>query len=212
MYNSFDFFSSFFYLSQLLYSFYTFSFLIAGLILLVAMIGAILLTMDFSSTNSSQVISKQNSRAGLVTFFCGVKTPPESKARAKREGSKSYLKDSSRACVRISYRLALKNLKRVTYMKANFKVVCTKMRSYNKRQLAPNLYLSFLLLLTIILILIAGVLNEKGYLDRVSMNQIIVYSKAISALLLLCQTLLYARFLHKDILAYPDFMQVRRAN
>jgi len=67
LYLNFDSLLSFLTLSQLLFSFYYFSFLIAGLILLVAMIGAILLTINFNSDNKSQNICKQNSR--VLYFF-----------------------------------------------------------------------------------------------------------------------------------------------
>jgi NADH:ubiquinone oxidoreductase subunit 6 (subunit J) len=70
LYLNFDSLLSFLTLSQLLFSFYYFSFLIAGLILLVAIIGAILLTFNFNSNNKSQNISKQNSR---VSYFLLIK-------------------------------------------------------------------------------------------------------------------------------------------
>lgn len=68
----FDSFDNIFLISKLLYSFYNFSFLIAGLILLVAMLGAILLTMNFKPNSLSQLSPKQNARISYFnnsTFF-----------------------------------------------------------------------------------------------------------------------------------------------
>ena len=61
LYNFFDINHNLINFSQLLYSFNNFSFLIAGLILLVAMVGTIMLTLNFNLTETNQIVEKQNS-------------------------------------------------------------------------------------------------------------------------------------------------------
>jgi NADH-quinone oxidoreductase subunit J len=50
-------------LGQSLYNYYLSCFLLAGLILLVAMIGAIVLTLNFSSQRKNELVSRQLSRS-----------------------------------------------------------------------------------------------------------------------------------------------------
>jgi NADH-quinone oxidoreductase subunit J len=71
IYKFFDSSSNIFLISNLFFLFYNFSFLIAGLVLLVAMVGAILLTMDFRFHKISQDVPRQNAR---VSYFmpCGL--------------------------------------------------------------------------------------------------------------------------------------------
>ena len=57
-------------LGQGLYNYYLCCFLLAGLILLVAMIGAIVLTLNFSSQRKNELSSRQLSRSdGFLAFF-----------------------------------------------------------------------------------------------------------------------------------------------
>ena len=57
-------------LGQVLYNYYLVCFLIAGLILLVALIGSITLTLHFNKTNKSQLVSRQLSRTdNFLSFF-----------------------------------------------------------------------------------------------------------------------------------------------
>jgi len=57
-------------LGQSLYNYYLVCFLIAGLILLVAMIGAIVLTLNFSSQRKNELVSRQLSRSdNFLAFF-----------------------------------------------------------------------------------------------------------------------------------------------
>jgi len=50
-------------LGQFLYNYFLSCFLIAGIILLVALIGAIILTLNFNSSRKNQLISRQLSRS-----------------------------------------------------------------------------------------------------------------------------------------------------
>lgn len=57
-------------LGQVLYNYYLVSFLLAGLILLVALIGAIVLTLRFNSTHKTQIVSRQLARRdNFLSFF-----------------------------------------------------------------------------------------------------------------------------------------------
>jgi NADH-quinone oxidoreductase subunit J len=56
-------------LGQLLYTYYFVYFLIAGLILLVAMVGAIVLTLQFNKTVKNQLIFRQLSRNADSAVF-----------------------------------------------------------------------------------------------------------------------------------------------
>mgnify|MGYP003956924073 FL=1 len=57
-------------LGQSLYNYYLSCFLLAGLILLVAMIGAIVLTLNFSSQRKNELASRQLSRSdSFLAFF-----------------------------------------------------------------------------------------------------------------------------------------------
>ena len=57
-------------LGQVLYNYYTSSFLIAGLVLLVAMIGSIALTLNFSSKRKTELLYKQLARSeNSFNFF-----------------------------------------------------------------------------------------------------------------------------------------------
>jgi len=57
-------------LGQILYNYYTSSFLIAGLVLLVAMIGSIALTLTFSSKRKTELLYKQLARSeNSFSFF-----------------------------------------------------------------------------------------------------------------------------------------------
>jgi NADH-quinone oxidoreductase subunit J len=57
-------------LGQFLYNYFLSCFLIAGIVLLVALIGAIILTLNFNSTRKNQLISRQLSRSiKCIHFF-----------------------------------------------------------------------------------------------------------------------------------------------
>ena len=57
-------------LGQVLYNYYTPCFLLSGLVLLVAMIGAISLTLNFKSNSKTEILYKQLARSeNAVTFF-----------------------------------------------------------------------------------------------------------------------------------------------
>lgn len=57
-------------LGQVLYNYYLICFLVAGLILLVALIGAIVLTLRFNRVHKSQITSRQLSRTdNFLSFF-----------------------------------------------------------------------------------------------------------------------------------------------
>jgi NADH-quinone oxidoreductase subunit J len=57
-------------LGQSLYNYYLLCFLLAGLILLVAMVGAIILTLNFSSKRQNELVSRQLSRSdNFLAFF-----------------------------------------------------------------------------------------------------------------------------------------------
>lgn len=57
-------------LGQVLYNYYLICFLVAGLILLVALIGAIVLTLRFNRVHKSQITSKQLARTdNFLSFF-----------------------------------------------------------------------------------------------------------------------------------------------
>jgi len=56
-------------LGQLLYTYYFIYFLIAGMILLVAMVGAIVLTLQFNKTVKNQQIFRQLSRSANSAVF-----------------------------------------------------------------------------------------------------------------------------------------------
>jgi NADH-quinone oxidoreductase subunit J len=57
-------------IGQSLYNYYLLCFLLAGLILLVAMIGAIILTLNFSSKRQNELVSRQLSRSdNFLAFF-----------------------------------------------------------------------------------------------------------------------------------------------
>jgi len=57
-------------LGQILYNYYLLCFLLAGLILLVAMIGAIVLTLNFRSQRKNELVSRQLSRSeNFLAFF-----------------------------------------------------------------------------------------------------------------------------------------------
>lgn len=57
-------------LGQVLYNYYLVCFLFAGLILLVALIGAVVLTLRFNRTHKSQITSRQLSRTdNFLSFF-----------------------------------------------------------------------------------------------------------------------------------------------
>ena len=57
-------------LGQSLYNYYLVCFLLAGLILLVAMVGAIVLTLNFSSQRRNELVSRQLSRSdNFLAFF-----------------------------------------------------------------------------------------------------------------------------------------------
>lgn len=55
-------------LGQFLYNYLLVAFLLAGVILLVAMIGAIILTLNFNSNRKNQLISRQLSRSGECIY------------------------------------------------------------------------------------------------------------------------------------------------
>ena len=66
----FDNFSSEFFIGQLLYNYYSFCFLIAGIILLVAMIGSIVLTLTFTNKKSKKIEFRQQVRTdNFLSFF-----------------------------------------------------------------------------------------------------------------------------------------------
>jgi NADH-quinone oxidoreductase subunit J len=54
---------------QVLFGYYTICFLLAGILLLVAMIGAIVLTLNFNATQKSGFGFKQFSRSNSIVFF-----------------------------------------------------------------------------------------------------------------------------------------------
>lgn len=57
-------------LGQILYNYYTSCFLLSGLVLLVAMIGAISLTLSFKSDAKTEILYKQLARSeNAITFF-----------------------------------------------------------------------------------------------------------------------------------------------
>jgi len=57
-------------LGQVLYNYYLVSFLLSGLILLVALIGAIVLTLRFNNVHKSQLVSRQLARRdNFLSFF-----------------------------------------------------------------------------------------------------------------------------------------------
>jgi NADH-quinone oxidoreductase subunit J len=57
-------------LGQSLYNYYLVCFLLAGLILLVAMVGAIVLTLNFSSQRRNELVARQLSRSdNFLAFF-----------------------------------------------------------------------------------------------------------------------------------------------
>jgi NADH-quinone oxidoreductase subunit J len=57
-------------LGQVLYNYYLVAFLLAGLILLVALIGAIVLTLRFNNAHKSQLVSRQLARRdNFLSFF-----------------------------------------------------------------------------------------------------------------------------------------------
>ena len=59
-----------FYIGQLLYNYYVLGFLISGIILLIAMIGAIVLTLNFTNKNLSKQIFRQLVRTDkFLSFF-----------------------------------------------------------------------------------------------------------------------------------------------
>jgi NADH-quinone oxidoreductase subunit J len=57
-------------IGQVLYNYFIICFLLAGLVLLIALIGAIVLTLRFNSVKKSQLVSRQLSRTdNFLTFF-----------------------------------------------------------------------------------------------------------------------------------------------
>ena len=57
-------------LGQVLYNYYLVSFLLSGLILLVALIGAIVLTLRFNNVHKSQFVNRQLARRdNFLSFF-----------------------------------------------------------------------------------------------------------------------------------------------
>jgi NADH-quinone oxidoreductase subunit J len=57
-------------IGQVLYNYFIVCFLLAGLVLLIALIGAIVLTLRFNSVKKSQLVSRQLSRTdNFLTFF-----------------------------------------------------------------------------------------------------------------------------------------------
>jgi hypothetical protein len=57
-------------IGQMLYNYYLVSFLLAGLILLVALIGSIILTVNFDETKKGQLANRQLSRMdNNLSFF-----------------------------------------------------------------------------------------------------------------------------------------------
>ncbi len=57
-------------IGQVLYNYFIVCFLLAGLVLLIALIGAIVLTLRFNSDKKSQLVSRQLSRTdNFLTFF-----------------------------------------------------------------------------------------------------------------------------------------------
>lgn len=66
----FDTFSIEFYIGQILYNYYVIGFLISGIILLISMVGAIVLTLNFTNKNSSKQIFRQLVRTDkFLSFF-----------------------------------------------------------------------------------------------------------------------------------------------
>jgi NADH-quinone oxidoreductase subunit J len=61
--NSFDNLNNIDCLGQILYNYFSSCFLIAGIVLLIAIIGAVILTLNFSSNRKNQLISRQLSRS-----------------------------------------------------------------------------------------------------------------------------------------------------
>jgi NADH-quinone oxidoreductase subunit J len=57
-------------IGQVLYNYFIVCFLLAGLVLLIALVGAIVLTLRFNSVKKSQLVSRQLSRTdNFLTFF-----------------------------------------------------------------------------------------------------------------------------------------------
>jgi|AntAceMinimDraft_1070359.scaffolds.fasta_scaffold47531_1 NADH-quinone oxidoreductase subunit J len=57
-------------IGQVLYNYFIVCFLLAGLVLLIALVGAIVLTLRFNSSKKSQLVSRQLSRTdNFLTFF-----------------------------------------------------------------------------------------------------------------------------------------------
>jgi uncharacterized membrane protein len=56
-------------LGQVLFNYYSSCFLLAGLVLLVAMIGAIVLSLNFNNTGNIQLIYRQLSRSDNFFYF-----------------------------------------------------------------------------------------------------------------------------------------------
>ena len=56
-------------LGQVLYNYYLVCFLVAGLILLVALVGAIILTLNFNSQRQNEIIARQLSRSTDVLVY-----------------------------------------------------------------------------------------------------------------------------------------------
>lgn len=57
-------------LGQSLFNYYSMSFLLAGLVLLIALIGAVCLTLHFNTNKKSQITSKQLSRSdAFLSYF-----------------------------------------------------------------------------------------------------------------------------------------------
>lgn len=67
--NSFDFLTNLDIIGQLLLSDYAFHLVIAGLLLLVPLIGAIVLTFNYNSVQKSNVVARQLSRSATTTSF-----------------------------------------------------------------------------------------------------------------------------------------------
>ncbi len=58
---------------QILYNYYLICFLLAGILLLVAMVGAIILTLNFKNDNHPELSFRQLSRSKNIIFFNGIK-------------------------------------------------------------------------------------------------------------------------------------------
>ena len=57
-------------LGQFLYNYFLISFLLAGLVLLIALVGAIVLTLNFNSLQKGQIVNRQLSRTdNFLSFF-----------------------------------------------------------------------------------------------------------------------------------------------